>query len=211
MILITACFSVESRWISRQPGVRVVHTAIGEQARQTMDELGSASSNVSLLLSTGFCGGIHPDIEKGTLFLATAIRHNDEEIRVSPEILEQVHRTLNSGSGDVHLGLCESVDHVLSSSEKRALAARGALVTDMESGPLARWAADREIPFLTLRIVLDPVEEDLPFAANRPFWLSAVSHPILAARVTHDAIASGRALGEAIDKAIAALLGRSNA
>jgi nucleoside phosphorylase len=211
MILVTACFSTESRWIARHGGVRVVRTAIGERSRETMDALGGEMSEASLLIAAGFCGGIDPRIRKEDLFLARAIRHRGDEIHVDPGVLEQARRELDGRSAAVYVGLCGSVDHVLRPDEKRALAADGVTAVDMESGPLARWAADRGIPFLTLRVVLDPVETDLPFSGDRPLWASAVCHPVATARVARHAIGAGRKLGTAVDTVVDAFAGGTDA
>jgi hypothetical protein len=54
-------------------------------------------------------------------------------------------------------------DHVLSSvDQKQNGAATGALAVEMEAGPLARWATGRSLPFVHLRVVLDPLESALP-------------------------------------------------
>jgi nucleoside phosphorylase len=211
MILVTVCFAIESSWIGRRPDVRVVRTAIGERSRETMDGLDGGSTEASVLIAAGFCGGIDPRIRRGDLFLARLVRHRGEEIQVDPELLEQARHALNGGSAGLYVGPCESVDHVLRPDEKRALAADGMASIDMESGPLARWAADRGIPFITLRVVLDPTETDLPFSADRPFWASAVRHPVAAARVARDAIAAGRVLGAAVGVLVNTFAGSSHA
>ncbi len=211
MILVTACFAIESRWIARGPGVRVVRTAIGERSRETMEGLGPESADASHLIATGFCGGIDPRIERGDLFLARTIRHRHEEIRVDPALLERARRALNGGSEGLRIGVCESADRVLEADEKRALAEGGVTAVDMESGPLARWAADRGIAFIALRAVLDPVRADLPFSADRPFWTAAFRHPVESARAARAAIAAGRALGTAVGALVDALSGRADA
>jgi hypothetical protein len=77
---------------------------------------------------------------------------------------------------------------VLSSVEqKRAAAASGAVAVEMEAGPLAQWATGRSVPFVHLRVVLDPVESALPATelptddhgyAQRSALLShALTHP----------------------------------
>jgi nucleoside phosphorylase len=50
-------------------------------------------------------------------------------------------------------------DRVLASAaEKRVAGATGALAVEMEAGPLARWARDRDVHFAHLRVVLDPLD-----------------------------------------------------
>jgi nucleoside phosphorylase len=210
MILVTACFPIESRWIARRPAVRVVHTAMGMEASASLDRLGDAAAGTTLLISTGFAGGIAPDVARGDLTLARIVRHGGEEIAVDPQLVERAHHALNGGSGTLHIGPCESADRVLGTDEKRGLAGQDVTSVDMESGPIARWAIARGIPFLALRVVLDPADTKLPFSADRPFWQSALRHPVAATRTARYAAAAGRRLGRAVNALVDAFAGGSD-
>jgi len=52
--------------------------------------------------------------------------------------------------------------------EKRALAGTGALAVDMESYPAARAAVEAGVPWLALRVVLDPLDTSLPAFTREP-------------------------------------------
>jgi len=63
----------------------------------------------------------------------------------------------------VHRGPALTADHVIAApAAKRAAAACGALAVGMEAYPLAAWAAQREVPFVHGRVILDTVEDALP-------------------------------------------------
>jgi hypothetical protein len=63
----------------------------------------------------------------------------------------------------LHIGSILTSPRVLvRASEKRAAGATGALAVEMEAGPLARWAGRHGVPFVHLRVVLDPVSSSLP-------------------------------------------------
>jgi adenosylhomocysteine nucleosidase len=49
-----------------------------------------------------------------------------------------------------------------SKEEKRALARPGVLAVDMESYPAARAAAEAGVPWLALRVIVDPLGSSLP-------------------------------------------------
>jgi hypothetical protein len=68
----------------------------------------------------------------------------------------------------------------------------------MESGPIARWAEQYGIPFLVCRSVLDPAEATVPFAEDRPLWLSALRHPAATVKLAQGSALAGRRLGEGI-------------
>jgi nucleoside phosphorylase len=202
VILVTACFPIELRWIARRPGLRVVRTAMGEASGASLDRLGDAAADTTMMISTGFAGGIDPRAARGDLALARTVRHRDEEIGIDPELVDRARRALNDRPCILHVGPCASADRVLGPDEKRALAEHGVTSVDMESGPLARWASARGIPFLALRAVLDPADTELPFSADRPLWTSVLRHPIAGARSARHAVAVGRRLGRAVNAVV---------
>ena len=210
MILVTASFPVELRWIARRSGVRVVRTAMGAAAGASLDRLGDATAGTTMMISTGFAGGIDPRAARGDLALARTVRHRGEEIDIDPQLVDRARRTLDSRPCVLHVGPCVSADDVLRPDEKRALVGQDITTVDMESGPLARWASARGIPFLALRAVLDPVDAELPFSADRPLWACALRHPLSAAQSAGHAIAVGRRLGRAVNAVVDAFSGASD-
>ncbi|MBZ0158952.1 hypothetical protein [Candidatus Methylomirabilis sp.] len=76
------------------------------------------------------------------------------------------------------LGPILTVDHILTTEEKRVLAAEsGALAVDMESAAIASAASACSIPFLAIRGILDPVHEDLAVGLDQ--FLDAEGEPHL--------------------------------
>ena len=83
-------------------------------------------------------------------------------------------------SNDRHcLGPIATVERILlTTEEKRHLAAEsGAMAVDMESAAIASAAAAEAVPFLAIRAILDPLEEDLKIAfgqfldrGGEPMW-----------------------------------------
>jgi len=207
VILVTACFPIELRWIARRPGVRVVRTAMGEPSGASLDRLGDTTAGTTMMISTGFAGGIDPRAARGDLALARIVRHRDEEIGIDPKLVDRARRALNGRPFVVRIGPCASADGVLGPDEKKALAEQDVTSVDMESGPLARWASARGIPFLALRAVLDPADTELPFSADRPLWTSVLRHPIAVAQLARHAVSVGRGLGRAVNAVVDAFSG----
>jgi nucleoside phosphorylase len=201
MIAVAAAYRIETRWMREIDGARCVRTAVGERAPEALDAFAEAHE-VSTVVSAGFCGGLGADLESGDLVLADVVRHRGEEILVSPRLLEVARAILADA---VHVGACESVSRVADGPRKRALAQGGALSVDMESGPLSRWARSRKIPFLSLRVVFDPVGADIPLDIDGTSIGAALRHPVWSLRAARWAFPAGRALGCALNELLPAL------
>jgi len=198
MILVTACYPIESRWIEPRPDLQLVRTRVGERAPERLDALEPDLQDASVLIASGFCGAAAPELRTGDLFLARTIRHGEQEILIDAGLLDTARRALAADAVAFHVGPCVSSDHVVDTAEKRALAEQGICAIDMESGPLARWAIDRQVPLLVLRVVLDTFDDEIPFSADHPTWCAALRHPMACMRTARAAIDAARSLGHAI-------------
>ncbi len=119
----------------------------------------------------GWCGGLVPKLAVGDLVLAdaTIFAEQDDEPTTQlphppPELLTaQVRSIAEELSLRMVVGPVLTSDKVLASvGQKRAGAATGAVAVEMEAGPLARWTVARRVPFVHLRVVLDPIVSALP-------------------------------------------------
>jgi len=201
MIVVSACFRAETAWIPPLPDLRVMHTPVGKSAARALESGLNRllPSTPTLVLSTGFCGGLVPSLHSGKLVLAETIHDGEETIPIDSTLLTSAKDALRASGFDFACGPIESLDRVAQTKEeKQRLQTEGAIAVDMESGPLARWTKERRIRFLSLRAVLDPVEKELPFAAGEPLLRSVLRHPLAALTVVLPVIRAGRAIGRAI-------------
>ncbi len=123
-------------------------------------------SSACMLLCTGFAGGLDPDCEAGDILLGEWLNAEDdgETLYSHPRLLELAaaaceERGLNYRAGgllSVHAAVCRS------NAKVRLWHETGALACSMEDFWLAREAGDRNIPYLAVRVVLDPATQDLP-------------------------------------------------
>jgi len=147
----------------------------------------------------GWCGGLAPELTVGDLVLANAtIFPKGVDGAVGPTtqlphpppapLVTQVHRLAEELGLRMVVGPVHTSDKVLASVEqKRTGAATGAVAVEMEAGPLARWAVVRGVPFVHLRVVLDPLVSPLPrtrlptdehgHAPTHALLLHALTHP----------------------------------
>ncbi|GAB4546044.1 MAG: hypothetical protein Kow0063_40290 [Anaerolineae bacterium] len=118
----------------------------------------------------GWCGGLIPELGVGDLVLADASisRRADGLIaRVAhppPDpLLAEIRRLADRLGRTLIVGPVLTSDQVLVSlDQKQSGRASGAVAVEMEAGPLAAWAAQRRLPFVHLRVVLDPLWSALP-------------------------------------------------
>ncbi len=118
----------------------------------------------------GWCGGLRPELRAGDLVLADATISVGEDGLTTrilhpgrDSFIEEVRHLAHRLGRRMVVGPVLTSDYVLSSVEqKQSGAATGAVAVEMEAGPLARWAIGRSLPFVHLRVVLDPLESALP-------------------------------------------------
>ncbi len=171
-------------WLGDGGACFVAQTGIGpEQAAAAV----TAAPAARLVLSVGCAGALVRGLDAGDLVAATEVLRLDAGGRVV-ERFAAVTRPLAAwatGRGFVvQAGPVASSMVVLAHpDEKRALAASGALVVEMESAAVAAVARRRGIPFAAVRVVLDGAADALPVGGGlvdprtgdvRPFRAAAV-------------------------------------
>jgi nucleoside phosphorylase len=138
----------------------------------------------------GWCGGLTPELKAGDLVLAnlTIVEKEDGSVNCishpPSDLLLAALRRLVEGLGLwIACGpMLSSHDVLRSEAQKRAAAATGALAVEMEAGPLACWAVGRPLPFVHVRVVLDPLGSALP---SRDLPTNASDHPQKRAILVH--------------------------
>ena len=164
-----ACFiptKVESVGVTRAADrVLFVRTGVGKDNALAAAEKVFESSRVDEVLVAGFGGGTRPDVEAADLVACDEViglcegREAPPRVPSSPLLLR---RALDSEMISVSAPAL-TVNHVIASPvEKMALGEKhGAAIVEMEGFPLLEESRRREIPGLMVRVVLDPVGEDL--------------------------------------------------
>ena len=173
MIGAVAAMAREARLVHRATagagvGARVIVSSrgIGPQ-RARAAALSLVDEGVTLLLSTGYAGGLGAGVRVGDLLLPEWVA--DEDGLASPTWAPGRERLGEALGGSVTThggGLTASSRVVASVAEKRALATTsGALGVDMESAAVAAVGRERNIPVLVIRSVSDSADHEVPRAA----------------------------------------------
>jgi len=155
--------------------VVVVTTGVGPEQAQRVAAECMDHFNPSLVVSAGTCGALVPGIEMSEWVVTGTVRRLSKpgadgrvagETIMSPatELIGQLAKAIGSEPG-YHRGTLVTVSDVpvVDAEEKEAIASKHqAIAVDMESYGIARAAADRDIPWLIARVVVDTTFRPLP-------------------------------------------------
>jgi len=142
----------------------------GASARRLFED-----RSIAAALALGVAAGLIPRLRTGDLIVGDRVISHRRDMTTRQSFpcdarLQESALTVIRQSGDRYaLGSIVTVERiVLAAEEKRGLAAEsGAMAADMESAAIASAASARAVPFLAIRAILDPVEEDLMIAFDR--------------------------------------------
>ncbi len=111
------------------------------------------------LVSFGLAGGLDPALRPGALVVPAEV--------IDAGVIFAADHVLSARFGGVtgHRLLAAEAVVTDTASKRRAAQANGAQAVDLESGAVARVAAEHGLPFAVVRAICDPAERDLPAAA----------------------------------------------
>ena len=120
------------------------------------------------LISWGCSAALSPSLRQGDLILADKLLDSDHMIMDVNADWHNYSKNLLSQSLIVHTGnLVESKSIVSSSKDKNQLYSKtGAIALDMESIAIAKVARQNALPFLAIRVIVDPANMNLPNAIS---------------------------------------------
>lgn len=170
--------------IARGPGVQTF-CATGS-AVALLPELARAAAGGAGIISFGCAAGLDPALAPGDCLLADQVLWPGGSLVPDKRWLRALRERLPAAHG----GVLACVDDPVTSREdkSRLWSTSGARAADMESHHVARIAARHGLPFVALRVVVDPSTRNLPpcaIAAMKedggiaagPFLRSLAAHP----------------------------------
>lgn len=131
------------------------------RAAQTLIERGAQG-----LVSWGTSGALDPALPPGAIVIyKTALSHDGETYQCEPAWCERLMTVLATLSPTFALGFT-AASAVATYSEKAALAKHtGCAALDMESAAVGECAHVAGLPFVAIRVIVDPFNFDIPRAA----------------------------------------------
>ncbi len=147
-------------FVANGPGPRLA----GQVLNAAGVEAGKAGSDILIgaVISTGFCGGLDPQLALGEVVEATSVVDLDTG-------RQYASRPIGTSAGCVR-GVILSRDRVATTVEDKSKLRKdsgGALAIEMEAGAVAAWADRHAIPFYCVRVVSDTAGDGFPLDMNR--------------------------------------------
>ena len=154
------------RAIGDPHGTGVTIRVIGVGKRRAEAGIAEVAAELpDAIMAVGFCGGADPTLRTGDLHVADVFHSVDrsEPIAADPGLICRAKAWTDRNNHRLVCGPSVTVDAVAGAQAKRALHAEtGAASVNMEDYWAARTAADHEIPFGSVRAVLDTADDELP-------------------------------------------------
>ncbi|MCY3749261.1 MAG: hypothetical protein OXG64_08200 [Chloroflexi bacterium] len=115
------------------------------------------------LLMVGVAGGTQPGQAPGDLLVASGAGplFSDPTL-AAPDLVTSIANGLEAAETSVRIGPLAAVERLAQSEEKRRLGESGFIGVDMETQTMLAAARQAGIPAASVRVVLDPLERDIP-------------------------------------------------
>jgi adenosylhomocysteine nucleosidase len=147
--------------IAAGPGVLVVCRTAGSELATVARS--AARQGYRGVVSFGVAGGLASHLRAGDWVVASAIR---ESQTVRPTDGAWSRKLLGKISGAIHAPIVGVDEPIAAPEEKRELYRKtGAAAVDMESHVVARVAAEHNLAFAAVRVIVDPAHRIVPPAA----------------------------------------------
>jgi adenosylhomocysteine nucleosidase len=160
--------------------VALLALGIGKECARIAAEMTIHCYRPDLIISSGFAGGLQPDMHAGDIIVGTEILdlRKDQRTRLQWDLTHKPVQPARIHGEDtpglrVHYGKLLTTDEMVLRAENKARIgkATGALAVDMETSAVAAVCAARKTDFLAVRCITDKVDENLPDEFNDFFVL----------------------------------------
>ncbi len=121
----------------------------------------------SLILSAGCAGATHGDLQPGDFVLPKEIRSETptDSFKTDDTARSELERLLREERLVYQTNPLVTVWKLAGRAMKEEMGEKGMSALDMETAAVAAIAEKAEIPFVSLRTIFDPLDEELPFTS----------------------------------------------
>ena len=176
MLTITAALSWETRTaragqaIAGRGRVRLITSGVGpERARDKAEDL-LESGGADRVISIGVAGGLTNDLRRPSICVPDKIIRQADGAEFEPDsdLRKLTIRLLNRSDIPWHSVTSITTPEVLfTKPEKRDAARTGAQIVQMEDSEWAEVCTEAGVPFSSIRVVMDALDDDIPTEVTR--------------------------------------------
>jgi adenosylhomocysteine nucleosidase len=146
--------------------VAVIETGVGCVAAQRATEAAIKLHQPAWIISTGFAGALTEDLRRGHIVMADRVVDTQGQ---QLEIGMRMDQAAIDASPSLHVGTLLTVDQLIRTrDEKERLGNEHcAIACDMETAAVARTCQQTKVRFISVRIISDALEDELPKEIER--------------------------------------------
>ena len=154
-----------------RPGIFTIIVGIGRQNAEKSVRGFLASCTPELVLTCGFAGGLNPDLKLGDVVFEIPNRRDEfHESKTEKEIGDSWNSSLRNkllaaGAKPAKIFCADRIATTVA-EKKKLREETGADAVEMESAAIHAVCAERGIPCVTVRVISDTANEDLPLDFN---------------------------------------------
>ena len=171
MLTITAALPWEAQAaragqaIAGRGRVRIITSGVGPDRARDAAEEAIERRKPSHVISIGVAGGLTNTLRRPSITLPTSIIRQTDGATFQPDdqLRKQTIRLLNKA--DIFWQSVTSIttpEILFTRPDKKAAADSGAEIVQMEDAEWAEACAEADIPFVSIRVVMDALDDDIP-------------------------------------------------
>jgi adenosylhomocysteine nucleosidase len=164
------CRIIEGKFSGRD--CLLILTGVGKENARQATELVLGKYPVSVLISAGFGGALNEKTKVGDIVVCSRLINGEEPVpeqdsketlESNLQLLEALIKTLEDGGMGFIIGTGVTVPFVSSTPENKLALGKKfrADMVEMESYWIAKFAADKKLPFIEARSIFDSLKDDL--------------------------------------------------
>ena len=148
-----------------KPGVSILIVGIGRQNAEKSVRKFLAANSPELVLTCGFAGGLNPELKLGDVIFEIGNRQSAIGIQSEPPHVGCHEKLIAGGAKPATFHCAERI--ATTAAEKLALRRQtGADAVEMESAAIHDVCRERGLACVTVRVISDAANEDLPLDFN---------------------------------------------
>jgi adenosylhomocysteine nucleosidase len=168
---ILVCFALKEeaspfhKIAAARPGVFTLIVGIGRQNAAKAVRGFLAASTPEMVLTCGFAGGLNPELKLGDVVFEIGDRQPAAGNQSEPPYVGCYEKLLAAGAKPAKFFCADRIATTVV-EKKKLRADTGADAVEMESAAIAAVCQEHGIACVTVRVVSDPADEDLPLDFN---------------------------------------------